>query len=335
MKFLNTIRYSEWWVYKLCPLLAIGYATILMGNKPFLQASFYFIFLLASMIVGTIYVCLINDITDMKEDLACGKSNRMAGIPAKIRWVFPVLCLLAGSVFFFYLYLQHDLLSFILYPLPCIAFSLYSFEPFRLKRRGFWGVLADASGSHLFPSLYFVSAMSHFTGQQINWLWFSAIGVWALCYGLRGILWHQFRDRDNDRQVGLKTYVSSVDIQTLMRQGIIIFSLEMAALSAMLFIIREAWCFVFLVFYAIVVLFRYKILGQQIILIQTPKVGFQILMIDYYQVFMPLSLLIVAVTGEPAAIWVLAFHILLFPQKIWCIFKDLFFSLRRFMLQRI
>lgn len=333
MKLLDTIRYSEWWVYKLCPLLAVGYATILMSNSPFLQASFHFIFLLGSISVGAAYVCLINDLTDIQEDLACGKPNRMVGLSPRIRWILPVVCLLLGSIFFFYLW--PDKLSFILYPLSCVAFSLYSFEPFRLKRRGFWGVLADACGSHFFPSLYFVSAMSYFTGQPIHWLWFASVGVWALCYGLRGILWHQFRDRKNDILAGINTFASTRDPRRTIHLGIIIFTIELVALCTMLLLIGITLNIIFLVLYAFVTLIRYRMLGQQPILIQTPpSENFQILMIDYYQVFLPISLLIAAAIQDINALWVLSIHILFFPKKIWCIIKDMFLSFRRIILQK-
>lgn len=332
MKFLDTIRYSEWWVYKLCPLLAIGYATVLMGKVPFLQASIHFIFLLGSIAVGAAYVSMINDITDIKEDLVSGKHNRMVGIRSKFRWIFPVVSLLIGGIFFFALW--PDVLSMILYPMACIAFSLYSFEPFRFKRRRFWGVLADASGSHLFPSLYFVSAMSYFTGQSINWVWFAAVGVWALCYGFRGILWHQFRDRENDIRAGVNTFASCVDPRKSIGLGIVIFIVEMVALFVMLFVLNISWCVIFLLLYGFVTLIRYKILGQQPILIQTPPSdNFQIVMMDYYQVFLPLSLLFAASMEHTGALWILFLHVLLFPQKIGIIIKDMFISLRKLIWQ--
>lgn len=328
MKYINAIRYHEWWENKLCPLLAIGYATILMGDVPFLQASVYFLFILTSVAVGAAYVCLINDLTDMKEDLQCGKPNRMAGLSPKARWIFPVACLLAGSIFFFYL-MGHDLLSFILYPIPCIAFTLYSFEPFRLKRKGIWGALADASGSHIFTSLYVVAVMSYFTGQQINWIWFLAVGVWALCYGIRGILWHQFRDRDNDMQIGLKTFVTTQNPVTFYKKSRLIFSIEILALTVMLIEIGQLLCFLFLTLYGIIVWMRYSKKAQHIVLVQTPPSGnFQLLMMDYYQVLLPVSLLFIAIDQQATIILILILHLTLFPRRPWYLAKDTVHFLR-------
>jgi hypothetical protein len=43
-----------------------------------------------------------------------------------------------------------DRLSLSLYIMSWVAFSLYSIPPARLKTKGILGVLADASGAHLF-----------------------------------------------------------------------------------------------------------------------------------------------------------------------------------------
>ncbi len=329
MKFLETVRYNEWWVYKLCPLLGIGYATLLIYHFSFLKAGFFLLFLLIGIIIGAVYVSQINDVTDLKEDIACGKRNRMEKVPAKKRWLFPGISLFAIGIIFLY-FLSQDLLTGMLYLMACVAFSLYSIEPFRLKRRGFLGVLADASGSHLFPSLFFVSAISNYVGVDINWYWFSCVGVWALCYGFRGILWHQFQDRENDQKVGLKTFASSINPRDFGQKEQSIFYLEIAALTGMLYIIGEPLPLIFLVLYAVVVTLRYKIIGQQIALIRTPPSNFfQLLMIDYYQVFLPLSLLVAATIQYLPTVCLLIIHILLFPQKLWAVLKDIFYSVRR------
>ncbi len=333
MNFLNATRYSEWWEYKLCPLLAIGYATILMGNVPFVKASINLALLLISIIVGAVYVSLINDITDIKEDLESGKTNRMADVPRALRWILPATCILIGLLVLYFL--RYDTLSFILYIIPWVAFSLYSFEPVRFKRRGVWSILADASGSHIFTSLYILSAVTYLTDQKMNWIWFGAVGVWAFSYGLRGILWHQFHDRENDFKVGLTTFASSRNPKTFKLQPVFIFTLEVLAVIVMLIEIGQLLCMLFLIAYLFIVLVRRRTLGQKIILVHTPpNNSFQILMMDYYQVFLPISLLIIAASGEISAIWVLVIHVVLFPQKPIQILKDSLFFFRHSLLQR-
>lgn len=316
MKVFNIIRSQEWWAHKLPPFLAIGYATALMSPEPLYRVALWLVFLLSSLVVGAIYVSVINDITDLEEDLASGKSNRIQQVPAKFRWVIPVTCLTIGLVFVYFLY--PDLLSCYLYLSSWIVFSLYSIKPVRLKNRGILGVLADGCGSHLFPSLLMVSSVSYVTHQEINWVWFTSIGIWALCYGLRGILWHQFADRDNDIKVHLNTYASKIKPGDFKNKTKLLIMVEMIALAALLYQLSTIVAVIALVLYFILAYIRYTWFANQIIVIMRfNDRPFQILMADYYQVLFPLSLLVVAsITNYPNVI-ILIVHIVLFPYAIW------------------
>lgn len=319
---LKIIRSIEWWEYKLPPLLAIGYATIIKSKTPFIEAIPQLLFLLLSLIIGAAYVSIINDITDIKDDLASGKHNRIAGIKPSLRWILPAICLLAG-IFFVYL-LYPDRLSVFLYTMPWICFSLYSFRPVRLKNRGIWGVLADASGSHVFTSLLMVSSLSYTTTSGIDWWWFGSTGVWALCYGLRGILWHQFYDRNNDLEAGIKTFAVGVAPHNFRLAELIIFGVELAAISLMLFSIHELLPMMLLMVYIIVALTRsYKLKYKPVIIIAPEGQAYHILMADFYQVYFPLSLLFLVAWNTPYAFFVLIIHFLSFPVKTIASLKDL------------
>src|SRR5690606_28795408 len=192
----KVFRTNEWWGNKVPAVLAIGYATSLKNDVRLIESLPSILLVFISIIVGAIYVSAINDLTDIDEDLKSGKSNRMAKIPSRYRWLIPIISAVIG-VLFFYLYLP-DKLSACLYILPWISFSLYSFRPFRLKQRGIWGLIADASGAHLFISLLMVSHITYISKEPFDGLWFSLIGLWSLFFGLRGILWHQFYDREDE-----------------------------------------------------------------------------------------------------------------------------------------
>src|SRR5690606_23729870 len=157
-------------------MLGIAYATSIIIGVPLASVVTWISVLLFSIIAGAIYVSTINDLTDIQDDLRSGKRNRMAKIPQNYRWVIPVLCLVFGLIFVNIL--SPDLISATLYILPWIAFSLYSFEPFRLKRRGIWGVIADASGAHLFVSLLMVSSVTYHAGKSIDLEWFGLVAIW-------------------------------------------------------------------------------------------------------------------------------------------------------------
>lgn len=328
MKIFKILRSQEWWSYKLPPLLAIGYSTAAINKVPVYQVAFLLLFLLCSLIIGAIYVSIINDITDLEEDISSGKSNRIQHIPAKIRWFIPIICLCIGCGFVYFM--LPDLLSCSLYGLSWIVFSLYSINPVRLKNRGILGVFADGCGSHLFPSLLMVTSVSYFSQQQINWIWFISVGTWALCYGLRGILWHQFLDRDNDVKVNLNTYASKVDPSKFKFKSTFLISLELIAFTSILYQLSIKATFIGLLFYVILVLIRYRWRGSQIIIIiaNSNNRPFQILMADYYQMFFPLTLLITASVMESNNITVLVIYIVLFPYSIWLAIQDYMLAFR-------
>ncbi|QNK63158.1 hypothetical protein H7F33_01125 [Pedobacter sp. PAMC26386] len=122
-----------------------------------------------------------------------------------------------------------------------IVFSLYSLPPVRLKKRGIWGVLCDAMGAHLFPALFITSSLLEFIHADKNVLWFVLIGFWAFFYGLRGILWHQFYDRENDRRSSTTTFASHIKPELFRTQEVCIFSVEILAFSGVVSFIFNLW----------------------------------------------------------------------------------------------
>lgn len=77
-------------------------------------------------------------------------------------------------------------------------------------------------------------------------------------------------------------------------------------------------------------------MAQHIGLVQTPSIGnFQLLMMDYYHVFLPVSLLLIAVDHQIASILILAIHLILFPGRMWHVLKDLLNFLRYELITKI
>ncbi len=303
----------EWWEYKLPPLLAIGYAAALKSGTSFIDLVPHILFLLLSVTIGAIYVSIINDLTDIEIDLASGKKNRMANVSTLWRWLLPVTCLLIGAIFMYYFY--PDRLSLLLYLMPWMCFSLYSFEPVRLKDKGIWGVFADASGSHIFTSLLMISSVSFYAGAAIDWFFFCSTAIWAFCYGLRGILWHQFYDRDNDITAGVNSYAVNVSPQQFKSKEVFLFLLELTAISVMLLRIQLILPFVFLLLYGALSLIKIYSLKDIPVIIISPDKHFFILMGDFYQVFLPIALLITAAAKDPYVVLVLIVHVALFPKN--------------------
>src|SRR5207302_611980 len=137
---------------------------------------------LPALAVCASYVSVLNDVTDFKDDQASGKPRRWLGRSRAYPATLLAACVAAGAGF---LIVWHkDSLLFGAYLFCWVAFTLYSAPPFRLKVRGFWGVAADACGAHLFPALFAMLLVRHWTGAGVPAEWTVLIGLWSCAAGV-------------------------------------------------------------------------------------------------------------------------------------------------------
>ena len=326
MKVFRIIRSSEWWEYKMPILLSLAYATALHANKGLYDIAGWFAFMLFCLIVGAAYVSIVNDMCDIEDDLASGKKNRLTKIRPPYRWMLLIATLiLALLCCFFYL---KDPLTITFYLLSYMAFTLYSVPPIRLKKRGIWGVIADACGAHLFPSLFVVAGTAHALQIEIEWIWLALIAVWSFMYGLRGILWHQFLDRSNDKLVHLNTFASRTNPLSFRKTSVYILSIELAALVIILITLRKPWPIVGVFAYLALMAAYKKKLGLKLIAIIPTSQPWHLIMITYYQAFFPLALLFESSLLFMSSWIVLIVHLILFPKCIWNIVNDTLLMLK-------
>jgi 4-hydroxybenzoate polyprenyltransferase len=142
---------GEWWEHKLAPMLGTGYMTAFHLRTSLLNLWPTFLATLIGIAAAAAYVSLINDLTDLSEDAAAGKRNRLAERPRRSA-VAAIGGVLTVGVAVAIVAWGDEPLALGLYAGPWVAFSLYSLPPVRLKARGALGVLADAAGAHLFPT---------------------------------------------------------------------------------------------------------------------------------------------------------------------------------------
>lgn len=309
---LQTSRYNDWWGCKMSPLVAVGYGTSIVAGIPVYRAIGWTALVIGALVIGGVYASSLNDLSDLGEDAASGKTNRLSRIPARYRWCFPVGALALGVVLAFYL-LSLSVLTAVLYAVPCLCFTLYSLKPFRLKTRGAWGVLADASGAHIFPSLCVVAGTSQLTGASVNWVWFTLVGIWAACFGVRGILWHQFQDRTPDLRVGLKTFATVRDPHAFRVTPRVLVVIELTAFAAMMWVLEMQWVIALGVLYLALVYGRSQLLRLRTgIVVTAGDQARQIFMLDYYVFFFPVSLLL-SVIFQPFVWALFVIHLIAFP----------------------
>jgi 4-hydroxybenzoate polyprenyltransferase len=309
---LAPFRAREWWDHKLAPMLGTGYLTAFHLHSPLLDLWPTFLATLAGVAAAAAYVSVINDWTDLEVDAAAGKDNRLA---QRSRWYPPAAtgALLAVGVAVAILAWNDDPLVLALYAGPWLAFSLYSVPPIRLKARGAAGVLADASGAHLFPHMLIAVAVFHAANQPLEAWWLVAIGIWALAAGIRGALWHQLTDVEADRRSGVGT-LGRLSPARARFAGEAAFVIEMAAFFFLL--VRSGGgplAFGLLIVYAGLELARVRLWHARVIVV-APAPAYRIAMHEYYLLFYPLTFLIASSIRHPGDVLVLIVHTALFHR---------------------
>lgn len=310
MRLNRVIRASEWWEYKIGPVLAAFYGTLFIAGVPVAASWRDALTLLAAIVAEAAYVSVLNDVTDREEDRAAGKPLRDPG-----PFVSSLLLVASLGVGVLVMYLWRDqTLLVTVYAAGWIAFSLYSLPPFRLKTRGLPGVLCDAAGAHLFPALTAVLLASRGAARQPEAMWLAAVATWAFSGGIRGILWHQLRDSDADRRAGAQTFVIRSGEPFAIRIGTYVaFPLELIALAVMLWRLRSVWPVAALALYLLLILlrpFRWDVRAT----IVTPRPRSFLLLNEFHDGYLPAAILVASALRYRHDVIILVMHLLLFPK---------------------
>ena len=323
----RTIRAVDWWEFKLSPLFGAVYATAFSLNLSVSSLWPLLLMALVALVPGAAYVSVINDLTDLEEDQASGKTNRLVGKSRAYVGLVLACCILPGIAVS--VYWRADPLLLSLYLAAWTAFTLYSVPPVRLKKRGVFGFLADASGAHLFPTLLAVGLVYRWWGGALDPAWFAAVAAWALCFGLRGILWHQISDLHNDEKIGLRTFARRHKIARLRGLGnFIIFPVEAAAFGVLLWLAGSRLALALLGFYALLEWARSATWRTNLVIV-LPKERYRIAMHEYYEVFFPLAFLLSSSARYPQDALLIVAHLLFFPRRATQTLKDVLKLLRQ------
>jgi 4-hydroxybenzoate polyprenyltransferase len=313
-EIIRTIRANEWWEFKLGPVLATMYASAFLLRVSIVSLLPLVFVVLVALAACAAYVSVINDFTDRADDMASGKTNRLVGKSSSFIRTVLAVCILSGLAVAFYW--RHDRLLLLLYSASWVAFTLYSLPPIRLKERGGLGVLADACGAHLFPTLLAVAAVYRWTRQPFDLIWLVSIGVWSFSFGLRGILWHQLSDLHHDERINLRTFVRAHNTDSLLRLGnFVIFPLELMAFALMLLHIRSVVAIALLGLYALINFLRGQLYGSSFCIVEPKPKFHHIVMQEYYEVFFPLAFILASANQHPVDALVLVVHGLVFPKR--------------------
>ncbi len=321
MRIVQQVRASDWWIYKIPPILVVFYLVASFSDKNITDILFCLLFVMGALIAGASFVSIINDYTDIEQDRLAQKTNFMEAMSHRKRLLMLVVSISCGLVFT--LAMSHNIFALITYVLSYLSFVFYSCHPIRFKERKWLGVFADAAGSQVFPFLFVAFFTSKFLEVTIGPLFFWLTSVWALCSGIRGILWHQLYDKSNDIKSNLNMVVQNLNYKTLKRIGGVLVALELTAVVVICIKYQLMMGSIAFLLYALYLLLRIKLHDVEIVALNHRRKSYAIFMFEFYQVFWPVSILVTLGLQDLQFLILLILHLLLFHKSIYLIYKSI------------
>lgn len=208
--FSQKLRLSNPWRYKVPLLISFCYFLLLAGSVHPFYASMSFFAAIGTTIGFMGFGYLTNDLADRKKDALAGKSNGTANL-STASIILLVITFLSIAILP-WLYLPMDRISILCIIAELSLFVLYAFPPFRLKERGFLGVITDALYAHVVPG-FLASWTFYLVGNETykNFFFFIiALSIWQLFSGIRNIVSHHLKDYDNDLSSGTRTFATQI-----------------------------------------------------------------------------------------------------------------------------
>lgn len=319
------LKFYKWWNYKVPPLLAIAYYLIAINDpsSPLETLLTIGVFLVA--VVGIAgFGHLVNDLFDMEQDQIVGKHNVMQRLTTVQRRLLFLLLLVVSALPWFYL--PTDWLNLALVGLQLLLLIAYSLPPIRLKERGLWGVLADALYGHTVPILITFTTFSQLGNNMrpIAWL-LPSLCLWSLCAGIRGILYHQALDVENDEKSGITTFATQHgDDKTGWLLSRVLIPTEMA-FFIVIGVIFSFEVSLFLIGFMIYVLWRFfqvKYMWEEDLdpfdLTTGPFIRFYgyVLLNEFYEKWLPIFILAALIIKAPIYALLAILHLVLFKNGL-------------------
>ena len=296
-------------LYKFSLIFCSIYVVLFYGNNLECNILFYlFISILLSIgIAGLGYV--MNDIKDFKDDLQNNKPNLFNKF-SKSQSVLIVVLFALLSIFP-WLYLPTDKYTFYLLVIEFLLFFVYASPPFRLKEKGFLGIITDALYAQVVPSLLAVYTFSKISNTILNVKLIVLYSAWLLLVGIRNIIKHQVEDFDNDKNTKTKTFVTIYGIEYSKKISLkYLFPIEFILFTSLLITIKTPYFIAllgYLLYTTILFIKRNKTTEIDLFYFINTRI-----FNEFYEIHLPIILLVCFCFSNAIFIFILGFNLLIF-----------------------
>lgn len=310
--FTKKLRLSNPWRYKVPLLISFTYFMLCVSNVNGRVAALSFFAALGTTIGFMGFGYLTNDLSDRKKDMLAGKSNSVARLSSvEIALLTVLFVSLAIGPWF---YLPIDSISIIFIIAEFTLFVFYAFPPFRLKEKGFFGVIVDALYAHAVPG--FLAAWTFFLVGEKEYSQFTIFAIslcaWQVFSGIRNIVSHQLKDFNNDLASGTRTFATVCGKEKVTTWSNRIFiPLEVIAFLAFLIFIQREIPYLFIAFILFLGSAYFNFKNNSSTESKTKRFTNEFLD-RFYIHWLPYIFLILLAFGNNNFWWLLIFHVLFF-----------------------
>ncbi len=315
---LKNIQHRLWnnAQYKFSIIFSSLYVVLFLGKSYGNKILLYIIvsILLSIGIAGIGYV--LNDLSDYKDDVINGKRNLFINL-STFSSIFLTSVFIVLSIFPWFI-LPFDYISLYLIIFEILLFFFYALPPFRWKEKGFLGVISDALYAQVVPCILATYTYSKIENNIRVCTFFLVVYLsWLILLGIRNILNHQREDFSNDISTNTNTFVIQIGIkyaENLIMHVII--PIELALFSIMLYMLPQSnhlffYCYLI---YAFVYISKEVIVTKKLSNNSTNWYSFfnRQLLNEFYEIHLPILLLIYFSYHQSFFIWILVLNLLLF-----------------------
>ena len=207
MKRVTLLKIDKWWSTHYGTMLAFVYLVTATSPTPPPLAKFLStlgIFTIAVLGIGS-FGQLLNDLTDVEQDARTGARNILATKGSASRMALVATSLVMGIVPWWWLPTTPAVAALV--AAEYALFVLYSVPPFRLKERGFSGIVADALYAYVVPNAFAILLFANLGDGTAPIYGLAATLAWCFCFGIERILFHELLDAAADARSGVRTFV--------------------------------------------------------------------------------------------------------------------------------
>tara|TARA_Y100000385_G_scaffold291069_1_gene367036 strand:- start:1584 stop:2630 length:1047 start_codon:yes stop_codon:yes gene_type:complete len=319
-------RFDQWWLYKIPMLLSVALLSLTQSTSRINETWVLLSSILLLLAVGGIYAYILNDASDIEEDMASKKPNFFIGKSVILPWILALSCYSISLLIMHFWHLPWPLIA--LHTVNYAVFIAYSLKPVRGKERGYTGIILGALGDACLPSLFVLGFCAYALQISFALETYVALGLWSLSIGVKYMTWHQLLDKDRDLKNGISTFVSQQGGNTASTLvyalwwplELFIFALFMVKFSSVILWIALAM-------QISLELLRWLCMGRPVVILYNPK-HHTIVLQEFYELFLPLSIITILINIDGSH-WALTIAFtLLFLPKMLRLFREIYIAFK-------